>query len=132
MDKALRERGLDFKYSGVDGSLVFDLVGEKVLLERWEHDWVAELETDELEVSLALSLKLEGLPEGLKPLEGEGKVTPGELSAPALEALLPSTEPRGLVSRLYALEARLKAPYGQRSYLADNSAKALRELLGEL
>ncbi len=41
-------------------------------------------------------------------------------------------ELRGLASRLYALEARLKAPYGQRSYLADNSAKALKELLGDL
>ena len=41
-------------------------------------------------------------------------------------------ELRGLASRLYALEARLKAPYGQRSYLADNSAKALRVLLGDL
>mgnify|MGYP003428544945 CR=1 FL=1 len=29
-------------------------------------------------------------------------------------------ELRGLVSRLYALEARLKAPHGQRSHLAAN------------
>ncbi|AEG34386.1 hypothetical protein Ththe16_1997 (plasmid) [Thermus thermophilus SG0.5JP17-16] len=35
-------------------------------------------------------------------------------------------ELRGLVSRLYALEARLKAPY------EDNSAAALRELFGEV
>ncbi|MGC8877091.1 hypothetical protein [Thermus sp.] len=33
---------------------------------------------------------------------------------------------RALVSRLYALEARLKAPY------EDNSAEALRELFGEV
>jgi len=33
---------------------------------------------------------------------------------------------RDLVSRLYALEARLKAPY------EDNSAAALRELFGEV
>ncbi len=32
---------------------------------------------------------------------------------------------RGLASRIYALEARLKAPY------EDNSAVALRELFGE-
>lgn len=39
-------------------------------------------------------------------------------------------ELKNLVSRLYALEARLKAPHGQRSYLADRSAALLRELFG--
>ncbi|MGC8904960.1 hypothetical protein [Thermus sp.] len=39
-------------------------------------------------------------------------------------------ELKSLVSRLYALEARLKAPHGQRSYLADKSAALLRELFG--
>lgn len=52
-----------------------------------------------------------------RPLEGE-KVA-GEVEEAVAEL-------RGLVSRLYALQARLRAP------LEDNSARALRELLGDV
>lgn len=52
-----------------------------------------------------------------RPLEAERVAREVEEAVGAL---------RGLVSRLYALEARLKAPY------EDNSAAALRELFGEV
>ena len=65
------------------------------------------------EMARALALYAEELHALLseRPLEAEGVAREVEEAVGEL---------RGLVSRLYALEARLKAPHGQRSHLAAN------------
>ena len=80
---------------------------------RWEMRRTRKHLEEMAQAARALALYAEELHALLseRPLEAEGVAREVEEAVGAL---------RGLVSRLYALEARLKAPHGQRSHLAAN------------